>query len=43
VLGVIRIKFPQILHAIHEFGDPGGDMVIAVEAKGSVSYGLGPI
>lgn len=42
VFRIIRIKLPQIFHAIHEPGYPCRDVVITVKAKGSVCYGLGP-
>lgn len=42
VFGIIRIKFPQIFHAIHEPGHPCRDVVITVEAKGTVCYSFGP-
>ena len=42
VLLVFGVKFAQELDTVHEFGDARGDVVVTVEADGTVSDSLGP-
>jgi len=40
VLRIIGITLTQVLHPVHEFRHPSRNMVIAIETKGPVGYGL---
>jgi hypothetical protein len=39
---VFWVVFSQKLHTIYELGHPSGDMVIAVEADGTICDSFGP-